>query len=58
MAKKIKPANLYTCKDCQFAKDFHEKNYKGEFFLCKCIHFHYSRFLNRDYCDHFKLKTR
>lgn len=58
MAKKVKSDNPYTCKDCQFATDFHEKDYKGEFFLCKCKFFHYSRFLRRDWCDNFKLKWR
>lgn len=56
MAKKIKEKIVYTCKDCRFATDFHEENYKGEFFLCKCKFFHYSRFLNRDYCDNFQKK--
>ena len=56
MAKKIKEQNLHTCKDCKFATDFHEKNHKGEFFLCKCKFFHYSKFLNRDCCDKFEKK--
>lgn len=54
MAKKIKPAIQYTCKDCIHATDFHEKNWKGEFFLCKCPFFKWSKFLNRDYCNNFK----
>lgn len=56
MAKKaVKKAEyIYTCRDCVHAYDFHELNYKGEYFMCKC-HFHkYSKFLNKSYCDNFK----
>lgn len=39
------------CEDCELAYDYHEKDYKGEFFLCKCPYFKFSRFLRRDSCD-------
>lgn len=58
MAKKITPANPYTCKDCQFATNFHERNYKGEFFLCKCKFQKRSMFLNKDCCEKFQKKMR
>lgn len=56
MAKKVQQKHTYTCKDCRNARDFHEKNYKGEFFMCKCDFQKRSMFLNRDYCDKFKKK--
>ena len=55
MAKKREHLNLF-CRDCRHAKDFHEKNSKGEFFLCKCKFQRRSMFLNKDYCDEFKRK--
>lgn len=54
MAKKV-PLTKF-CRDCIHAKYFHEKNHKGEFFLCKCKFFKSSRFLNKDYCNEFKEK--
>lgn len=55
MAKKKELPTLF-CRDCKHSYDYHEKNYKGEFFLCKCPFFKYSRFLNKDYCNEFKRK--
>ena len=53
MAKKIIQKPAYTCKDCKHATDFHSKALDGHWILCKC-HFHeYSKFLTRDYCEHF-----
>lgn len=57
MAKKAKSHTDVFCRDCKHAYGFHEKNHKGEFFLCKCPFFHYSRFLNKDYCENFKKKN-
>lgn len=48
--------NNYHCRDCKYATDFHERDYKGEFFLCRCKFFQYSKFLNRDWCSNFKHK--
>lgn len=56
MAKKPKERQNLFCRDCQYAHCFHEKDHRGEFFLCKCQFFKSSRFLNRDYCDKFKMK--
>lgn len=56
MAKKVKEQKTLFCRDCKYSYGYHEKNYKGEFFLCKCPFFKFSRFLNRDYCDEFKRK--
>ena len=54
MAKNTKERHNYFCRDCQYATDYHEKNYKGEFFLCKCKFQKRSMFLNKDYCNNFK----
>lgn len=56
MAKKLTSAKGYHCRDCSHAYDYHEVDYKGDFFLCKCPFFQFSKFLNRDYCERFKLK--
>lgn len=53
---KNKPQQTLFCRDCSYAYGFHEKNYKGDFFLCKCPYFKSSRFLNKDYCENFKKK--
>lgn len=49
-------SNNLHCEDCERAYDYHEKDYKGEYFLCKCPFFEFSRFLRHDYCEHFKNK--
>lgn len=46
----------YHCRDCVHGYDRHEKNLKGEFFMCRCPFFTSSRFLNRDVCDKFNKK--
>jgi hypothetical protein len=57
MAKKIQQKGTqYYCRDCKHAFDFHELDYKGEPFLCKCPFHKFSKFLNKDYCTNFKLK--
>lgn len=56
MAKKIAEKPKYSCKDCANARDFHERDSQGEFFLCKCDYQRRSMFLKRDYCGNFKKK--
>lgn len=57
MAKKKQTSTQnYHCRDCKHAFDFHELNWKGEPFLCKCPFHKYSKFLDKDYCTNFKLK--
>lgn len=59
---KLKAATGYTipenvhCQDCAHSYDYHEKNYKGEFFMCKCPFFKVSKFLRSDICEQFKPK--
>lgn len=50
------PVDNFFCRDCKHGYDYHERNYKGEFFLCKCPFFKSSRFLNRDRCANFERK--
>lgn len=57
MVRKKKERPTHFCRDCMYATDFHEKDYKGDFFLCKCKFFKYSKFLNRDYCENFSMKN-
>ena len=56
MAKKVITQSKYHCRDCVHSYDRHEKNLKGEFFMCRCPFFTSSRFLNRDVCDKFNKK--
>lgn len=56
MAKKIIFKSKYHCRDCQYSYDWHEKDWRGEFFMCKCPFFKYSKFLNSDVCDKFEKK--
>lgn len=45
----------HFCYECENSYDWHEKDYKGEFFLCRCPFHKWSRFLYRDGCtDNFK----
>lgn len=46
----------HYCRECAYATDFHEKNWKGEYFMCKCKFHKWSKFLNHSCCEHFKLK--
>lgn len=41
------------CQDCGRAYDYHCKDCKGVFFLCKCPFFQFSRFLRHDWCENF-----
>ena len=57
MAKKVlKSQSDYHCRECRHSTDYHEKNHKGEFFMCKCKFHSFSKSLNYDYCEHFQLK--
>ena len=54
MAKKTHQRG--KCKNCAHARDFHTKNWKGEFFLCRCDYQSRSMFINIEGCDMFKPK--
>lgn len=55
MGKIEKPKHL--CRDCAKAYDFHCKNVKGEFFMCRCPHQSHSMLMNHEGCsDNFKPK--
>ena len=55
MGKKVVDIKHY-CRECVHARDFHEKNWKGELFLCKCDYQRRSMFLNLECCENFKRK--
>ena len=38
----------HFCYECENSYDWHEKNYKGEFFMCRCPFHKWCRFLYRD----------
>lgn len=57
MAKKVKERPTKFCRDCKHAFDYHEKNLKGEFFMCKCPFHQWSKFLNHSHCKHFEDKS-
>lgn len=46
----------HLCRDCAKAYDFHCKNVKGEFFMCRCPHVKgRSMLMNHEGCnDNFK----
>ena len=47
----------HLCRDCARAYDFHCKNVKGEFFMCRCPHQPHSMLMNHEGCsDNFKPK--
>ncbi|OUN75122.1 hypothetical protein B5G09_12975 [Alistipes sp. An54] len=57
--KIVKEAPKHQCRDCTHSYDWHEKDWKGDLFMCKCP-FHtegkYSKFLSDPQCEHFKLR--
>ena len=52
--KKLIQQPVHHCRDCQHSYDWHELNYRGEPFMCRCPYHQWSRFLKHDYCDKFK----
>lgn len=46
----------YTCRDCSNSYDWHEKNWRGELFMCRCKHYtegKYCKFLSDKQCANF-----
>lgn len=56
--KKKDKKEVIHCCDCENSYDYHELNYKGEPFLCRCPFFEWSRFLHIDTCIHVKPKRK
>lgn len=54
MAKKVIPQSKYHCRDCRHSYDWHEKDWKGDVFMCRCKFSQWSKFLNRDICEKFE----
>lgn len=57
MRNKKEIKKQYFCRDCAHATDFHDLNLKGSPILCKCQFFEWSKLLNWDCCEHFKLRN-
>lgn len=62
MAKRLqqrdKPA--YTCRECRNSYDWHDKNWLGEPFLCRCKFYKegkFSLFLSDPQCNNFELRN-
>ena len=52
-------AAKYSCRDCKHSFDWHEKNWQGELFMCRCKHHHdgkFTKFLKDPQCEHFTLR--
>ncbi len=59
MAKRVQQKETkYHCRDCKHSYDYHENNWKGEPFLCRCPFCKFSKFLDKDYCNNFELKQQ
>lgn len=58
MAKEVMIQSKYHCRDCVHSYDWHEKNSKGELFMCRCRLSKWTKFLNRNICDKFKKKEQ
>ena len=59
MAKKVlRPVTQYHCRDCKNSYDWHEKNYRGELFMCRCRFSEWCKFLSDNQCGKFELKEK
>lgn len=48
----------YACRHCRHSYDWHEKNWQGEPFLCRCPYYKagkFSKFLDDPQCNLFEL---
>ena len=53
-ARKVqKEKPKYQCRHCQHSYDWHEKNWCGELFMCRCKFSKWSKFLSHPQCEHF-----
>lgn len=57
MRKKKEEKVKHYCRECANATDFHSMSLKEEPILCKCQFFKFSKLLNWECCDHFKIKN-
>lgn len=62
MARRViqsKVSSKYKCKDCKHSYDWHEKNWQGELFMCRCPYHtdgKYIKFLKDPQCERFELR--
>lgn len=57
MRRKKEDKTQHFCRECAHATDSHSLNLKGEPILCKCPYSKWSKLLNWDCCEHFKLRN-
>ncbi len=62
MARQKQPqvAPQHTCREGRHCDDWHEKNWQGELFMCRCPHYKegkFSKFLDDPQCEKFELKN-
>nr|DAT92790.1 MAG TPA: RUBREDOXIN TRANSPORT, RUBREDOXIN, GUILLARDIA THETA [Caudoviricetes sp.] len=53
MRKQQQEKPKYQCRHCQHSYDWHEKNWRGEFFMCRCKFSEWCKFLSTPQCEHF-----
>lgn len=49
----------HACRECRHSFDWHEKNWRGELFMCRCPHHKggkFSKFLDDPQCKMFELR--
>ena len=50
----------YSCRDCIHSYDWHEKNWRGKLFMCRCPHYKegkFSKLLDDPQCNVFELRN-
>lgn len=53
MRRHQKEKPKYQCRHCQHSYDWHEKNWQGELFMCRCKFSEWSKFLSTPQCERF-----
>ena len=59
LQKKQREQPKYQCRHCRHSYDWHEKNWRGELFMCRCKFYKegkYCRFLSDPQCEHFSIR--
>lgn len=57
MHKKIPDSPKHHCRECKYSYDFHEKDYKGDFFMCRCRLSKYTKLLDSYCCNKFEISS-
>ena len=54
---KKSPNAEFTCADCQFSYNHHNRGAEGKFILCNCKKSQYAKLLSMQACEEFKHLT-